>query len=198
MCCPAVLLPACPMPGACSKSGKKATSCTFSADSQHVLFSDRFGDVLCATTLPAADAAADADASADAAAAAAAAPATDGGAEQVPAAVEASLLLGHLQSIVTSLACCSSAAGRPLLVSTDKDGKVRASVLPATPVKVRRGPLLLLCRRAVWHASTGPEAAAAHGGGRSGRPSGVVGSLLQCRAWQNTSSNSSVQLIALV
>lgn len=146
--------------GACSKSGKKATSCIFSADSQHVFFSDRFGDVLCATTLPAADAAADADASADAAAAAASA--ADGG-PQVPAAVEASLLLGHLQSIVTSLACCSSAAGRALLVSTDKDGKVRASVLPANPVKVRRGALLLLCRRAVWRALTGPEAATAHG-----------------------------------
>lgn len=98
-----------------SKSGKKATACTFSADSQHVFFSDRFGDVLCAPVLPAA-----ADAAADAA----------------PAAVEGSLLLGHLQSIVTSLTRCSSSTGQQLLVSTDKDGKVRASVLPVNPVKV--------------------------------------------------------------
>jgi hypothetical protein len=50
--------------------------------------------------------------------------------------VEATQLLGHLSSIVSSLAGCSSSTGQPLLVSTDKDGKVRASVLPADPVKV--------------------------------------------------------------
>lgn len=116
----------------CSKAGKKATSCTFSADSQHIFFSDRFGDVLAATVLPAA--------AGDAAPAAAAAEAE--GSTQLPAAVEANLLLGHLQSIVTSLACCSSATGRPLLVSTDKDGKVRASLLPADPLKVKNRALL--------------------------------------------------------
>lgn len=113
----------------CRKSGKKATACTFSADSKHVFFSDRFGDVLVATALPAA---------ADAPPAAAASGADDGSsAADGPAAVEASLLLGHLQSIVTSLARCSSSSKQQLLLSTDKDGKVRASVLPANPVKVR-------------------------------------------------------------
>jgi hypothetical protein len=112
----------------CRKSGKKATACTFSADSKHVFFSDRFGDVLVATALPAADVVADAP---PAAAAADGSADTDGA-----AAVEASLLLGHLQSIVTSLARCSSSSGHQLLLSTDKDGKVRASVLPADPVKV--------------------------------------------------------------
>lgn len=107
-----------------SKSGKKATACTFSADSQHVFFSDRFGDVLCASVLPAA---------ADAAAGAA------------PAAVEGSLLLGHLQSIVTSLTRCSSSTGQQLLVSTDKDGKVRASVLPVNPVKVGASVCASVC-----------------------------------------------------
>lgn len=123
MCCRLLLL--------CRKSGKKATACTFSADSRHVFFSDRFGDVLVATALPAVDTAADAPP------AAAAGSAGDGssGADK-PAAVEASLLLGHLQSIVTSLARCSSSTGQQLLLSTDKDGKVRASVLPADPAKV--------------------------------------------------------------
>jgi hypothetical protein len=87
--------------------------------------------VLCATALPAAAAVAAAAAGTAAAAAAAA----DGG--DVPSPVEGSLLLGHLQSIVTSLTCCSSSTGQPLIISTDKDGKVRASVLPADPVKVR-------------------------------------------------------------
>lgn len=116
----------------CRKSGKKATACTFSADSKHVFFSDRFGDVLVATALPAVAAAADAPAAAAADSAADGSSGADG-----PAAVEASLLLGHLQSIVTSLARCSSSSGQQLLLSTDKDGKVRASVLPANPAKVR-------------------------------------------------------------
>lgn len=85
-----------------------------------MFFADRFGDVLCATTTAGP---ADAGAAADGAAAAAAEP---------------SLLLGHLQAIISSLTVTSSSAGTPLLVSTDRDAKVRASVLPADPTKVRR------------------------------------------------------------
>lgn len=43
------------------------------------------------------------------------------------------LLLGHFCSIVTSL--CLSADGK-LIVSTDRDGKVRVSNLPADPLQV--------------------------------------------------------------
>ena len=113
----------------CSKCGKKATACTFSAGSQHVFFADRFGDVLCAavTAEPAPPAAAEQQGSSSTA---------------LPAAAEAQLLLGHLQCIVSSLATCGSSSGRQLLVSTDKDGKVRASVLHADPTKVCRAGIL--------------------------------------------------------
>lgn len=100
----------------CRKSGKKATGCTFSTDGQHVFFADRFGDVLVGVAVPA----------------------EAGQGATAPEPVEGNLLLGHLQSIVTSLACCSSSTGRLLLVSTDKDGKVRASVLPKDPTKVSK------------------------------------------------------------
>ncbi|WIA28245.1 hypothetical protein OEZ86_010800 [Tetradesmus obliquus] len=106
------------------KSSKKACACAFSQDGGHLFFADRFGDVLVAATTPAAAAAV---------AAAAAAANTDAAAAE---AEEPALLLGHLQAIITSLASgLVSSTGQQLLVSTDRDGKVRASVLPADPTK---------------------------------------------------------------
>jgi hypothetical protein len=61
----------CCMLRTCSKSSKKACACAFSQNGSHLFFADRFGDVLVATTTPAAAAAADAE--------------------------EPNLLLGHLQ-----------------------------------------------------------------------------------------------------
>ncbi|KAF6257592.1 WD40-repeat-containing domain protein [Scenedesmus sp. NREL 46B-D3] len=96
------------------KSSKKACACAFSQDGSHAFFADRFGDVLVATTTPPAEA--DAAAAAD--------------------AEEPNLLLGHLQAIITSLTSgLVSSSEQQLLVSTDRDGKVRASVLPGDPAK---------------------------------------------------------------
>lgn len=42
-----------------------------------------------------------------------------------------------LQAIITSLASgVANSSGQPLLISTDRDGKVRASLLPSDPTKV--------------------------------------------------------------
>jgi hypothetical protein len=48
----------------------------------------------------------------------------------------AHLLLGHLQAIITSL---TPSADGSMLISTDRDAKVRASILPADPCKVSAG-----------------------------------------------------------
>ena len=91
----------------CSKSPKKVTAAVFSNDSSIVAFADKFGDVLTASVLP-----------------------------QVhpePEESSAALLLGHLCSIVTSLAF--SPDGKQL-VSTDQDCKVRVSSMPKEPHKV--------------------------------------------------------------
>jgi hypothetical protein len=49
---------------------------------------------------------------------------------------EATLVLGHLSSIITSLAVVELPALGSMVVSSDRDGKVRVSVLPSDPRKV--------------------------------------------------------------
>lgn len=71
----------------------------------------------------------------EAAAAAAMAPAAAVAAAAVAAAQKAVQLLGHYNATITSLTL--SPDGRQL-VSTDRDHKVRVSVFPAEPLKVRR------------------------------------------------------------
>jgi len=131
----------------------------FSGDGRAALFADKFGDVLVAAA-PEPDAAAAPAAPAAAAAAPAGAPAAEGGAgaggaaagtQGAPASPAASernggggaaagarvkpaLLLGHFCSTVTALAV---APGGRLLASTDRDAKVRVSVLPRRPLLVR-------------------------------------------------------------
>jgi hypothetical protein len=61
-----------------------------------------------------------------------------------PVAEPAEVLLGHLQAIITSLTVTGTSTGQPVLVSTDRDGKVRCSVLPKDPTKVSS------CRRDHW------------------------------------------------
>lgn len=99
----------------CRKAAKKASACAISADGNHIFFSDRFGDILTAATVP---------------------PTAAAGA--TAAEEEPNLLLGHLQAIISSLTTCEGSNGQRLLISTDRDGKVRASVLPKDPTKVWR------------------------------------------------------------
>ena len=77
----------------------------FSHDSRSIAFADKFGDVLTARVLP----------------------------EDQQAEPVAAPLLGHLCSIVTSLAF--SPDGKHL-ISTDQDCKVRVSTMPEEPQKV--------------------------------------------------------------
>ncbi|KAG2426567.1 hypothetical protein HXX76_011791 [Chlamydomonas incerta] len=96
---------------------KKTSAGGFSHAGTHALFADKFGDVLVGPV------------PADLDAAVAAATAATAGAEAAPAAVAAapSTLLGHFCSIVTGVA--AAPCGR-LLATSDKDYKVRVSVLP--------------------------------------------------------------------
>ena len=81
------------------------TAALFSHNSSLIAFADKFGDVLTARVLP----------------------------EDQQADPAAAPLLGHLCSIVTSLAF--SPDGKHL-VSTDQDCKVRVSTMPKDPEKV--------------------------------------------------------------
>ena len=81
------------------------TAAVFTNDSTLVAFADKFGDVLTARVQPEEQ-------------------------QEVPVAAP---LLGHLCSIVTSLAF--SPDGKQL-VSTDQDCKVRVSTMPKEPQKV--------------------------------------------------------------
>lgn len=90
----------------CSKSPKKVTAAVFSACSSLIAFADKFGDVLTAGLQSEHD---------------------------LQAEPIAAPLLGHLCSIVTSLAF--SPDGKHI-VSTDQDCKVRVSTMPKEPQKV--------------------------------------------------------------
>jgi hypothetical protein len=97
---------------------------------------DKFGDVLVAPTRPPTGGAPQAPSSAPTAAPKLV-PGAATGTVQQPA-----VMLGHLCSIISSLA--TTGDGR-YLVSTDKESKVRVSVLPDQPLKVggtRRGSQL--------------------------------------------------------
>ena len=89
----------------CSKSPKKVTAAVFGNDSSLVAFADKFGDIHTAKIQS----------------------------EMGQADPSAFPLLGHLCSIVTSLAF--SLDGKHL-VSTDQDCKVRVSTMPSEPQKV--------------------------------------------------------------
>jgi tRNA (guanine-N(7)-)-methyltransferase subunit TRM82 len=86
------------------KAPKKVSAAAFTRDSRHALFADKFGDVLVSAVaglVPGAEA---------------------------PAP---SLLLGHLNAIITSIAVSPDSR---LVASTDQDGKARVSVLPQQPL----------------------------------------------------------------
>lgn len=85
---------------------KKISAAAFSADAKHVMFADKFGDVLCGTTS-----------------------ATGASSAVVPG----NLLLGHFCAVVTSL---QSTPDSKFLISTDRESKVRVSVLPENPLQV--------------------------------------------------------------
>ncbi len=105
----------------CRQSPKKVTAAIFSNDSSLVVFADKFGDVLTAKLQP--------------------------GQSQEGSAAP---LLGHLCSIVTSLAFTPD--GKQL-VSTDQDCKVRVSTMPAEPQQVRLITFFLPhCMGAQWTA----------------------------------------------
>ncbi|PRW61612.1 tRNA (guanine-N(7)-)-methyltransferase non-catalytic subunit wdr4 [Chlorella sorokiniana] len=88
------------------KVPKKVTTCAFTADGRHMLAADKFGDVLAATTQRP---------------------------EGLPEgqAQEPEVLLGHYCAILTSLSL--SANGR-LLATTDRDHRVRVSIVPTNPM----------------------------------------------------------------
>ena len=127
---------------------KKVSAVGSTADGEWALAADKFGDVYVAPLRSAAhasasDSAADPDAaSSDAAVAngqqhgdathdgdAAAAPQAASAAGSKPA-----LLLGHYNATITSLTVTADGSS---LVSTDRDGKARVSVLPSHPLQVR-------------------------------------------------------------
>ena len=103
------------------KANKKVSAGCCSADSKHVFFADRFGDVLVGKVNTEAVATASAG---------------EGSSTAAAVAEESNLLLGHLQAIVTSLTPTPTCN---LLISTDRDCKVRASIMPEDPLKVRWG-----------------------------------------------------------
>lgn len=88
------------------KVPKKVANCAFTADGRHMLGADKFGDVLVAATQRPAGLAE--------------------GQEQEP-----EILLGHYCAILTSL---SLSAGGRLLATTDRDNRVRVSIMPAEPL----------------------------------------------------------------
>ena len=90
----------------CRHSPKKVTAAIFNNNSSLVAFADKFGDVLTAKLQPN---------------------------QSAPTSGPAAPLLGHLCSVVTSLAF--SPDGKHL-VSTDQDCKVRVSTMPSEPHKV--------------------------------------------------------------
>lgn len=122
----------------CSAAPKKLCAATFSADGAYAIAADKFGDVLVASTRPGEQqppplATADAAAASGAPSGiAAATPAAASGAQQVMQ--KPSLLLGHLCSIITSL---TATPDGHFLVSTDKESKVRVSIMPPQPLQVR-------------------------------------------------------------
>ncbi|KAI7842826.1 hypothetical protein COHA_003572 [Chlorella ohadii] len=88
------------------KVPKKVTTCAFTADGRHMLAADKFGDVLAAATQRP---------------------------EGLPEgqAQEPEILLGHYCAILTSL---SLSANGSLLATTDRDHRVRVSIVPADPL----------------------------------------------------------------
>ncbi|KAL4452620.1 hypothetical protein ABPG75_008282 [Micractinium tetrahymenae] len=88
------------------KVPKKVTNVAFTADGRHVLAADKFGDVLAAATEKPAG--------------------LKEGQQQEP-----EILLGHYCAIITSL---SLSAGGRLLATTDRDNRVRVSIMPAEPL----------------------------------------------------------------
>ena len=99
----------------CRQSPKKVTAALFSPDSNLVVFADKFGDVLTAKLQ------------------------FD---QANPTSGPAAPLLGHLCSIVTSLAFSPNGLQ---LVSTDQDCKVRVSTMPAEPCKVNNNLPVTSC-----------------------------------------------------
>ncbi|KAL6748370.1 WD40-repeat-containing domain protein [Haematococcus lacustris] len=88
---------------------KKLSACAFTLDCKYVLFADKFGDVaVAAVRQPGSQAGQE-------------------GAGKPDSSDGAELLLGHLCSVITSLAVSPD---NKLLASTDKDGRVRLSLLP--------------------------------------------------------------------
>ncbi len=90
----------------CRHSPKKVTAAIFSNNSSLVAFADKFGDVLTVKLQPN---------------------------QSAPTSGPAAPLLGHLCSVVTSLAFSPDSKH---LVSTDQDCKVRVSTMPSEPHKV--------------------------------------------------------------
>ncbi|PSC74264.1 tRNA (guanine-N(7)-)-methyltransferase non-catalytic subunit wdr4-like [Micractinium conductrix] len=88
------------------KVPKKVTATAFTADGSYLLASDKFGDIIAAATQRP---------------------------EGLPAGQqqEPEILLGHYCAILTSL---SLSAGGCLLATTDRDSRVRVSIVPADPL----------------------------------------------------------------
>ena len=104
---------------------KKISAAVFSADGRYAIFADKFGDVHVAVVAAQPDQQP------------AAHPATlsdqkSGTDHHVP-----ELLLGHFCSIITDLAV--SPDGR-YVVSTDRDHKIRVSIMPPNPMQVIEAP----------------------------------------------------------
>ena len=101
-----------------SVANKKVSAACFTNDGRHVIFADKFGDVSVATTAPVTTQQQQDGGS-------------GGGGEQQQQQ-EPAPLLGHTQAIVTS---CLALPGDRLVVTTDRDAKVRVSALPAAPLE---------------------------------------------------------------
>jgi hypothetical protein len=105
----------------CRVAPKKVSAAAFSSDGAHAFFADKFGDVLVVQTKGDEPEGPPSDPSPD--------PSGEGNGKG-----GFTVLLGHFCSIITSL--WVSPDGH-FLVSTDRDNKVRVSVLPANPMQVR-------------------------------------------------------------
>lgn len=110
----------------CRHSPKKVTAAVFSNNSSLVAFADKFGDILTAKLQSN---------------------------QSAPTSGPAAPLLGHLCSVVTSLAF--SPDGKQL-VSTDQDCKVRVSTMPSEPQKVDAVLVAVCCQPCCRSTIPGP------------------------------------------
>ena len=110
----------------CAKANKRLCALSFTDDGKHVMFADKYGDVL---VLPTAAAAAAAVAEAGAGAGAAGDKGKDADGDAVTGADTPAFLLGHCCSIITDM---TVPRGSNLVCTSDRDHKVRVSNLPTT------------------------------------------------------------------